>query len=68
MQDNGSAATVMLGLTGFVLLSVSQRDDEFEQAVETLEVEAACRSCGCRPGCMTGDRPGCGTCPPAVGR
>ncbi len=68
MHDDGSAATAMLGLDGFVLLAVSQYAGELEQAVETTAAEDFCRSSGCRPGCMTGARRGCGICQRAGGR
>jgi transposase len=46
VQENGSAATVMLGLPGFVLLAVSELGSEIEYAIETVESVTGCPTCG----------------------
>jgi hypothetical protein len=58
VRDDGIATTVMLGLSGFQVLAVSEHDGEVEQAVETTAEEGWCPSCGVRRGCMIGGRRG----------
>jgi transposase len=50
VQDNGSAATAMLGLAGFVLAGLVETEyaSEVEQAIESEDVDDFCRGCEAR--------------------
>ena len=45
MEREGSAAAVMLGMTGFVVLAVSEHEGELEQAIETTADLVGCPTC-----------------------
>jgi transposase len=46
VERERSAAAVLLGLPGFVVLAVSDNDGELEQAVETTADLVGCPECG----------------------
>ena len=68
MRDDGTAMSVMLGMAGFRVLTVSEQAGEVEQAVETTAGDGWCPAWGYGRGCMIGGRAGCGIFPPRVGR
>jgi hypothetical protein len=68
VEGGRSATTVLLGLSGFVLLAVSEYEGELEQAVETTVDLVAARGAARSPRRTDGVRCGCGTCPARVGR
>ena len=45
MEREGSAAAVMLGMAGFVVLAVSEHEGELEQAIETTADLVGCPTC-----------------------
>ncbi len=61
-------ATRTLGLPGFVVISTAEYGCELEQLIETVAVEAFCRSCGVRAAAHGRRRRGCGTWPAVAGR
>jgi hypothetical protein len=68
VERERSATTVLLGLSGFVLLTVSEYDGELEQAVETTADLVGCPGCGA-VAVAHGRRPvRWGTCPVRGGR
>lgn len=53
MRDNGSAATVLLGLDGFGLLAVSVGDASLSGRSRPPRPRRPVPGAGCRPGCTT---------------
>ena len=68
MEREGSAAAVMLGMTGFVVLAVSEHEGELEQAIETTADLVGCPTCAAVAQLHDRRRCGCGICPRAGGR
>lgn len=68
MYQEGTAATALLGLPGFVWLAVSEHDGELEVAVETTEPVTGVGSAAWWRGCMIGGAAMCGIFPPPADR